>query len=357
MDGIAHPCYVNIGRDGKGLPWKAGEWHHVAFSWTGHTIWFWGDGKLLGKLYNPVPFRIGRNEGRLDIGFPRLGFGRIAGALIDELRVCDVPLYVGEGSPPRPEKPISADLGLGLAFLGAGAKARANSTSPPERFEADVPQLHNGRYGDAVRIGVEGGRGWAKVCLPLEAEVSAIEWSRDGRPYGGPKGQGWAFFMPLPLGFRVEVSLDGERWRTVLSVPNFEARPSFVASHTALRFRHKFKPVRARFVKFVITRAPRGYLPMLLDELVVLDPEGRNLALLPGAKVVTGMSSFERRYNPNFAIDGRYGEASCWKSGEPGRGVLTVELPKPSKVSRLTISSYRDWPKEIGVPTEGRIEA
>jgi hypothetical protein len=353
MDGVDHPAYVSDAA--AQLAWQAGEWHHVAFVWTEHSEYLFADGKLVTHVLVGPPLRIRRTEGEVALGAPFRQETPVAAALIDEVRLCDVPLYAPD-HPPDIMRRVTADLGLGLAGPGSGAQASADSAAAPHQLESDVPELHDGLYGAAVQVGDEPGQGTVLIHLPTEAEVSAFEWSRDGVAYAGPQGRGWATVLPFPRAFVVETSRDGQNWEEAVREADFHVTPLFVATHEALRFRHDFVPRLARQVRMVIQRGPRGDPAMLLDEVAVYGPDGRNWARLPGARVETARTHLVRRYDPALALDGRWGEESCWRSATAGRGTLTIQLPAPAQVRRVIFSRSHEGLARDGTPTTGRLE-
>ncbi|MCS7224431.1 MAG: discoidin domain-containing protein [Armatimonadetes bacterium] len=350
MDGVDHPAYVG---DAEGqLGWKADEWHHIAVTWTDHSLYVFADGKLVAQTFSETPFRIGDNEGVLCIG-GSYGFGEtkpLAGGLIDEFRFVNLPLYSPD-NPPDPMKKVTEPIDLGVAWLGYGARAFADSVAEPELMTVHVPQLCNGEYGDAVSI-----EDFVVVQLPKACEVSGFEWSRDGVPYAGEKGRGWAHVLPYPLAFKFEVSLDGKSWETVVNEPNFRISPKFVAQNEALRFRFNFAPKFAQYARMTIERKPRGYQFVMLDEIAIYGRDGRNLALSEGVKAWTGDYKRKRRFEPDLAIDGKWGEQSCWKSATKGQGTLTVELPKMMEIQKVQFSRNREGFKRDGTPSAGRVE-
>ncbi|MDW8029699.1 MAG: LamG-like jellyroll fold domain-containing protein [Armatimonadota bacterium] len=115
MDGVDHPAYV--GDSETQLGWKANEWHHVAVTWTEHSLYVFADGKLVAQTFSEAPFRIGENEGVLCVGG---AFGEtkpLAGGLIDEFRFVNLPLYSPD-NPPEPMKRLKGEVDLGFAWLG-----------------------------------------------------------------------------------------------------------------------------------------------------------------------------------------------------------------------------------------------
>jgi hypothetical protein len=351
MDGLDHPAYV----DGKLLKWQPGQWHHVALVWTDHSEWVFVDGKLVAQYLSQQPFRIKTNEGKLCLGSVFDGPNTTAGGLIDDVRFTDVPLYSPD-QPPVITQPPTADLGVGLGTTWLGAKATADSFTPDQSLVTDIPELHDGKYGNAVPIGTVADQAEVQVDLPAEAEVKGVEWSRDGVPYAGPQGRGWAAVMPYPLAFAIDVSLDGAKWEEVYHTDAFDLSPGFVATHDALRFREDFDPRRCRHVRMRMLRAPRGDPPIMLDEFAVYAPDGRNLALLPGARAETRLVAMVRRHDPSLAIDGRWGEESAWQSATPGHGILTVELPAAAQVSKVVFSRSHEGLATDGIPSAGIIE-
>lgn len=352
MDGLDHPCYV---QEATTLGWEPGVWHHVAFTWTQRSEYLFVDGVLVAEVRLPQPLQIRGNEGQVWIGERYGGGGWPAGGVIDEFRLCNVPLYLPE-APPRPGERPTDDLGLGLAALRTGAEATADTTSPPVELRGDVPELHDGRYGEpAMRVGAAG-KGLVWVELPREEQVAAFEWSRDGSPYAGEEGKGYARLMPLPRDFVVEVSADGEVWQEVYRAEAFDLAPRYVAEHENLRFRHDFAPRPARHVRMRILAGPRGNPAPQFDEVAVYGAEGRNLARENGARVFSDLTMMTVQHEPSLALDGRWGEESCWRSATAGRGVLTVKLPEPSQVSRVVFSRSREGLASDGTPSAGRVE-
>uniref|UniRef100_UPI00286A4244 DUF1553 domain-containing protein n=1 Tax=Armatimonas sp. TaxID=1872638 RepID=UPI00286A4244 len=92
--------------------------------------------------------------------------------------------------------------------LALNGKPMASSLLPgyPDH---QLAHLTDGWLGNAFSwISNEPGKGWVQVELPHEMTISRITWGRDA------SGQ---FSDRLPATYKVEVSEDGERWRTVAS--------------------------------------------------------------------------------------------------------------------------------------------
>ena len=73
------------------------------------------------------------------------------------------------------------------------------------------------------------GKGTLTVHLPEEQEVTAFEWSRDGVPYAGESGRGYAWLLPWPLAFVIETSRDGETWTEAYATESFDITPEGVS--------------------------------------------------------------------------------------------------------------------------------
>ena len=85
-------------------------------------------------------------------------------------------------------------------------------------------------------------------------------------------------WQDLPGGFRVEVSLDGQRWDTVVTVPAYWGPFFFSEHHPFLKVRRGrvqaiFAPVRARHVRIVQTATVRYHI-WSARELFVYGPGG-----------------------------------------------------------------------------------
>ncbi len=92
--------------------------------------------------------------------------------------------------------------------LALNGKPTASSLLPgyPDH---KISHLTDGWLGNAFSwISNEPGKGWVQVELPHETTISRITWGRDA------SGQ---FSDRLPATYKIEVSEDGERWRTIAS--------------------------------------------------------------------------------------------------------------------------------------------
>lgn len=333
------------------LGWKEGEWHHIAASWTEHSEWLFADGKLVAKrlFQNPMSFRSPSSP--LRICPPGL-WGSPTAALIDEVRFSDRPLYVGRETIPLPQSPLPDALPMGI-LEAHGTRILASSTASPYTNEEDVPELHNGTFGETVWLDREG-RTWARVDLPKATRVTAVRWSRDGRPLKGVND--WAEARNLPRDFAFEVTADGETWQTVVTRTDHYYDPDNIP-RDGMVFEHRFAPVEARSVRITVTKGQPDPLGprVALDELQVIGEDGKNVAR--EARVVTARTSFHREYRPEKVADGRLGEESCWRAAQPGEATLDLVLATPCEIKTLTWSRSAEGIRTDGTPKDLVVEA
>ena len=333
------------------LGWKEGEWHHLAASWTEHSQWLFADGKLVAKRFYENPIQFTAPVGSLRLCPPGL-WGSATAVLLDEVRLSDRPLYVGCESFPLPTAPLPDTLPTGLLEL-PGTQFLASSTAAPVEQDSDVPELHNGQFGETIWLD-RAGAAWVRVDLPEVRQVAAVRWSRDGRPLKGPND--FAHAGNIPRDFVVEASADGQAWRPVVTQKDFWYDPDAIPRE-GMVFQHAFPPTAAKHVRFTVTKGqPGGLGPRVaLDEIQVLDEAGNNLAR--SARVVTARTSFRREFAPEKVADGRLGEESCWRAATPGPATLEVVLARPGTVEMLTWSRSAEGLAADGTPRDLVIEA
>jgi hypothetical protein len=93
-----------------------------------------------------------------------------------------------------------------LALASKGATARASSELPNVAIHK-ITHLNDGRHGNGRSwISNERGKGWAEIELAKAATIDRVVWGRDR------EGQ---FADRLATNYRVEVSLDGNEWKSV----------------------------------------------------------------------------------------------------------------------------------------------
>ena len=353
FDVVDHPIVY----DGHKLNWKKDEWHHIAACWTQHSTWMFADGKLVAHRTWEEPIRFSPPTGGLEIGRPGL-YGAACGALVDEVRVCDEPLYIGQESFPLPTTALLPDKLP--ARLSDGAEVTASSCAPLVQQAADVPELHDGVFGQSVRIGWAANAGSVQVDLPEAKRLAGVRWSRDGRRITdgeGEKGSGWARATDLPRDFTLEVSSDGQQWTPVVKQTGFYLDP-FQLVGTGVRFTHSFELVAAKSVRMVVTRGlppGLGEYPML-DEFEVLEA-GTNANLARAARVSTDRSVFRREYSPAKLVDGRFGDENAWRAAQGGPAWVMLVLKEEAEVHALEFSRSAEGLHTDGTPQELAVEA
>jgi hypothetical protein len=96
--------------------------------------------------------------------------------------------------------------GRNLALAGGGAKTSASSVLPNNPLHK-IEHLNDGQLGNARSwISNERGRGWVLIELPRSTRIDRIVWGRDREQ---------KFADRLASAYRIEVSTDGKRWKTV----------------------------------------------------------------------------------------------------------------------------------------------
>ena len=105
----------------------------------------------------------------------------------------------------------------------------------------------------------------------------------------------------------------------------------------------RFRPIRAKFLRFVIEET-NGSEPCL-DELEVFattagsGAAARNVALSSLGTRATASSNLPGHpiHQLKFVNDGRYGNSASWISHEPGRGWIQLEFAEPVEVDRAVL--------------------
>ena len=93
-----------------------------------------------------------------------------------------------------------------LALAGRGAKASASSVYPNNPSHK-IEHLIDGKHGNGRSwISNERGKGWARVELPKAVVIDRVVWGRDREQKYSDR---------LAVDYRVEVSVDGEKWTAV----------------------------------------------------------------------------------------------------------------------------------------------
>jgi mono/diheme cytochrome c family protein len=107
----------------------------------------------------------------------------------------------------------------------------------------------------------------------------------------------------------------------------------------------RFKPVKAKYVRFVAFETNSA--EPCIDELEIFasGPEARNVALASsGAKVRSSgdYSASPSLHRLEFINDGKYGNGRSWISNQVGRGRIEIELAEPTTIDRIVWTRDRE---------------
>jgi hypothetical protein len=98
------------------------------------------------------------------------------------------------------------ERGGDLALAERGVKASASSVYP-NNPKHRIEHINDGRHGnDRSWISHEPGRGWVQIELPKTARIERVVWGRDRQRQ---------YLDRLPRDYRIDVSMDGHKWKTV----------------------------------------------------------------------------------------------------------------------------------------------
>jgi hypothetical protein len=121
----------------------------------------------------------------------------------------------------------------------------------------------------------------------------------------------------------------------------------------------RFKPVKAKFVRFVIFET--NNLEPCLDELEVFTtgPNSRNVALASAGAKATSSGDYAGSpdiHRLEFVIDGKYGNGRSWISNRTGRGRVEIELTEAVTIDRIVWARDRDGKFADRLATRYRID-
>lgn len=112
----------------------------------------------------------------------------------------------------------------------------------------------------------------------------------------------------------------------------------------------RFSPIAVSAVRISIEATISDNLhEPFIDEFEVLDPDGENVALI--AKATSDGAKAD------LAIDGVYGNASCWRSKKKGGGTLTLRFPEPRVIQQINWGRDRTGKYPDRLASDYRIEA
>jgi hypothetical protein len=132
-----------------------------------------------------------------------------------------------EGEPCIDELEVYGSDGENLALAARGAKASASSCLPGYAIH-QVSHLNDGLYGNGHSwIAASTSEEWAQIELPTPTMVQKVVFSRDreGR-----------YRDRLPAGFEVQLSMDGQQWKTVCVIGTRMMLPATADWDSLLRY-------------------------------------------------------------------------------------------------------------------------
>jgi hypothetical protein len=121
----------------------------------------------------------------------------------------------------------------------------------------------------------------------------------------------------------------------------------------------RFKPVEAKFVRFVIFET--NELEPCIDELEVFTtgPKSANIALASSGTKATSAGDYSQApqiHRLEFLIDGKYGNKRSWISDTVGRGRVELELKDAVEIDRIVWGRDRAEKYTDRTPTRYRID-
>ena len=121
----------------------------------------------------------------------------------------------------------------------------------------------------------------------------------------------------------------------------------------------RFKPVKAKFVRFVVFEASSA--EPCIDELEVFSsgPKPVNVALATAGAKAAASGTYPGApslHSLAFVHDGKYGNGRSWISNKPGRGWVELELAEAALIDRIVWSRDREGKYADRLPTRYRID-
>ncbi len=121
----------------------------------------------------------------------------------------------------------------------------------------------------------------------------------------------------------------------------------------------RFKPVQAKFVRFVVFET--NTIEPCIDELEVFSsaPKSVNVALASGGAKATSSGNYPGSpdiHSLPFIHDGKYGNGRSWISNKTGRGWVELELAEVTLIDRVVWGRDRDGKYVDRLPTRYRID-
>ena len=227
---------------------------------------------------------------------------------------------------------------VALATFGTQATASGSRESDLHRLS----HVNDGLYGNSHSwMSDTNGRGWVLLELPNPMRISKIVWGRDreGR-FQDRLATAWRISAGESLNAMRPLDVEGMRRSAVNPKQN----------------REKIDPVLAKRVRLEIQAT--NSLEPCIDELEVINTEGVNIALATHGATATssGDTIVSDRHELRFVNDGVYGNQRSWMSSEVGKGIVTLEFPRPEMIAQFVWGRDRESQFTDRLPTEYRIE-
>jgi hypothetical protein len=149
-----------------------------------------------------------------------------------------------------------------VALASLGTKASASSNLPGYAIH-QVKHLNDGLYGnDHSWISNEKGRGWAQMELAQPQRIDRVVWSRD-------RDNVPRYEDRVPTRYRIETSLDGTAWQTVVTSSDRLAPATRLAAASIARAdglpaqeAKQFKALQAKRIKTTRSITEASTMPM-----------------------------------------------------------------------------------------------
>jgi mono/diheme cytochrome c family protein len=121
----------------------------------------------------------------------------------------------------------------------------------------------------------------------------------------------------------------------------------------------RFKPVKAKFIRFVIFET--NTFEPCIDELEVFTggPNPVNVALASAGAKATSSGNYPNApsiHRLEFIHDGKYGNGRSWISNKVGRGWVEIELPESATIERIVWARDREGKFTDRLATRYRID-
>jgi len=199
------------------------------------------------------------------------------------------------------------------------------------------------------KIVLRGGASSAEVSIGTFALVEETAAGADPSPPGGTSPSPPA---PLPRGE------GGSRARSSLVAAPIGPAQFLRPAVNARRNIERFQPVRAKRLRFTVTRT--SDVEPCIDELEVFtaEPEPRNIALASAGTKATASSVFPNSdlHRLEHINDGKYGNSHSWISSEVGKGWVELEFPEEVAIDRVVWGRDREEQFSDRLALDYRIE-